>query len=118
MNPALLAGLGLAASGKLMDFGLNSLGNFQSGIWNRDNTAYLQQNATNEKLRFIQNSPQAYVSGLEQAGLNPMLAYSTPSQSMSSSSASNGVQSSQPSSGNTGKELFALIKFLKAVKNL
>ena len=46
-----------------------------------------------------------------------MLAYGSPSATMSSSSASNGSQSSQPA-GNSAKDLKALIHFIKEVKKL
>lgn len=116
MNPMMLLGMG-AASG-LAKSGMSLVNNFASGIWNKNNQAFLQENAKNQQLDLISKSPQAYVSGLEQAGLNPMLAYGSPSAPMSSSSASNGPQNQAPSSGNTGKELKSLIKFLKEVKKL
>lgn len=113
-----LAMLGIGAASGLVSSGMNMVNNFAGGIWNRNNQAYLQENAKNQQLDLISKSPQAYVSGLEQAGLNPMLAYGSPSAPMSSSSASNGPQNHAPSSGNTGKELKSLIKFLKEVKKL
>lgn len=113
-----LAMLGIGAASGLVSSGMNMVNNFASGIWNRNNQAYLQENSKNQQLDLISKSPQAYVSGLEQAGLNPMLAYGSPSAPMNSSSASNGPQNQAPSSGNTGKQLMSLIKFLKEVKKL
>lgn len=115
MGPLALLGIG-AASGLAKSAG-SLVNNFAAGIWNRDNQAYLQENAKNQQLDLISKSPQAYISGLEQAGLNPMLAYGSPSAPMSSSSASNGSQSGQPA-GNSAKDLKALIKFIKEVKKL
>lgn len=115
MGPLALLGIG-AASG-LAKSGMSLVNNFASGIWNRNNAAYLQEQQKQQQLDLISKSPQAYISGLEQAGLNPMLAYGSPSAPMSSSSASNGSQSSQPA-GNSAKDLKALIKFIKEVKKL
>lgn len=113
MLPGMLGMLGLSAASN----GFGMLGNFSNGIWNRNNAAYLQEQQKQQQLDLISKSPQAYVSGLEQAGLNPMLAYGSPSAPMSSSSASNGSQSGQPA-GNSAKDLKALIKFIKEVKKL
>lgn len=118
MIPGLLAMLGASAGSNMMNTGLGMLSNFTSGIWNRNNAAYLQENQKNQNLSFIEQSPQAYVSGLQQAGLNPMLAYGSPSQPMVSSTASAGSSSGPSSGGNTGKQLKALIHFLKEVKKL
>lgn len=109
--------LGIGAASGLVSSGMNMVNNFAGGIWNRNNQAYLQENQKQQQLDLISKSPQAYISGLEQAGLNPMLAYGSPSAPMSSSSASNGSQSGQPA-GNSAKDLKALINFIKAVKKL
>ena len=113
-----LALLGISAASGLAKSAGSLVNNFAAGIWNRDNQAYLQENAKNQQLDLISKSPQAYVSGLEQAGLNPMLAYGSPSAAMNSSSACNGPQNQAPSSGNSGKQLMSLIKFIKEIKKL
>lgn len=102
--------LGLSAASNAINTGLNAAANIGT-------TAFAQNNQRIQNLKYMEQAPQAYVSGLQQAGLNPMLAYGGPSQPMSSGSASNGSTTS-PSSGNTGKQLISLIKFIKAIKNL
>lgn len=102
--------LGLSAASNAINTGLNAAA--QIGT-----TAFAQNNQRIQNLKYMEQAPQAYVSGLQQAGLNPMLAYGGPSSPMSSSSASNG-SSTSPSAGNTGKQLISLIKFIKAIKNL
>lgn len=102
--------LGLSAASNAINTGLNAAANIGT-------TAFAQNNQRIQNLKYMEQAPQAYVSGLQQAGLNPMLAYSSPSSPMSSSSASNG-STSTPSSGNTGKQMMSLIKFLKEIKNI
>lgn len=108
----LLSGLSSAVS--------NGLG-FGRDAYKAHNQRQLIDYNRNSQLQYLQEAPQATISGMEQAGLNPMLAYGSPASGVQvggSASQGQGQGLTSKSGTSSARQVNALLKLIKGIKSL
>lgn len=116
--PAIIAGaLGSSAMSQLNQ----AMSSAQQLGWNAANQKVIGDIRNDQALNLISRQPQAYMSGLEQAGLNPILATgSAPNMSGGSSALQSNTSQVDPTKHAKASALQTrnFIYFLKAIKKL
>lgn len=111
------AALGSSALGQLNQ----AMSSAQNLGWNVANQRVLGDMKNEQMLNFISKQPQAYMSGLEQAGLNPILATGSAPNMSGGSSAQQAIQAQVDPTKQakaSASQTRNFIYFLKALKKL
>lgn len=118
---ALAAGAAIGIGKDIYDYGKQQANNATNLEWAKKGQRELGDIRNEQQLSLISRSPQAYMSGLEQAGLNPLLATgAAPNMSggTSAQQAAYALQDPTKQAKASAQQTKNFIYFLRALKKL